>query len=94
MNKESFNHLTTEQKEELQALAALPEEQIDIDDLPEVRDWSGGKRGMFYHPVKQKITLNIDADILEWFKASQPQEEGYQTIINQALREYVRKHQP
>ena len=94
MKKESFNHLTAEQKEELQALAALPEEQIKTDDLPEVRDWSGGKRGMFYRPVKQKITLNIDADLLEWFEANQPQGEGYQTIINKALREYVRQHQP
>jgi uncharacterized protein (DUF4415 family) len=94
MNKGNFNHLTTEQKAELQALVILPEEQIKIDDLSEVRDWSGGKRGIFYRPVKQKITLNIDADILEWFKANQPRGKGYQAIINQALREYVRQHQP
>ena len=56
MKKESFNHLSAEQKEELQNLAALPEEQIETDDLPEVRDWSGGKRGMFYRPVKQETT--------------------------------------
>jgi uncharacterized protein (DUF4415 family) len=93
MKKESFNHVTAEQKEELQALAALPEEQIQTDDIPEVRDWSSGKRGILYRPVKQKITLNIDADILEWFEANRSLGEGYQTIINEALREYVRQHQ-
>jgi uncharacterized protein (DUF4415 family) len=93
MKKENFNHLRAEQKEELKALAALPEEQIQTDALPEVRDWSSGKRGMFYRPVQQNITLNIDADILEWFEANRSPGEGYQTIINQALREYVRQHQ-
>ena len=32
-------------------LAALPDEQIDTADIPEVRDWTGAKRGLFYRPV-------------------------------------------
>ncbi len=91
MKKMTFNHLTAEQKAELEALAALPEDQIQTDDIPEVTDWSGAKRGMFYRPVKQQITLRLDADLIDWFKTHQGQSEGYQTSINRALREYVRQ---
>ena len=91
MKKMTSDHLTTEQKAELEALAALPEDQIQTDDMPEVRDWSGAKRGMFYRPVKQQITLRLDADLIDWFKTHHPQGEGYQTSINRALREYVRQ---
>jgi len=46
--------LTAEQKAELEALAALPDYQINTDDIPEVTDWSSAKWGLFYRPVKQK----------------------------------------
>ena len=91
MKKMISDDLTAEQKAELEALAALPEDQIQTDDMPEVRDWSGAKRGMFYRPVKQQITLRLDADLIDWFKTHHPQGEGYQTSINRALREYVRQ---
>jgi uncharacterized protein (DUF4415 family) len=91
MKKMTSDRLTAEQKAELEALAALPEDQIQTDDMPEVPDWSGAKRGMFYRPVKQQITLRLDADLIDWFKTHQEQGEGYQTSINRALREYVRQ---
>lgn len=91
MKKMTSDDLTAEQKAELEALAALPSDQIQTDDMPEVRDWSGAKRGMFYRPVKQQITLRLDADLIDWFKTHHPQGEGYQTSINRALREYVRQ---
>lgn len=92
MKKAISNHLTAEQKAELDALADLPEDQSETDDMPEVRDWSGAKRGLFYRPVKQQITLRLDADIIDWFRTHQPPGEGYQTSINRVLREYIRQH--
>lgn len=86
--------MTSEQKAEIEALAALPEEQIQTDDMPEVTNWSGAKRGMFYRPIKQQITLRLDADLIDWFKTHHSQGEGYQTSINRALREYVRQQHP
>ena len=74
---------------EIDALAALPDDQIQTDDIPEVRDWSSAKRGVLYRPVKQQITLRLDADLIEWFKAHHSQDEGYQTRINRALCEYI-----
>ncbi|MBA2749532.1 MAG: BrnA antitoxin family protein [Tatlockia sp.] len=91
MKKMTSDRLSNEQKAELEALAALPSDQIQTDDMPEVPDWSGAKRGMFYRPVKQQITLRLDADLIDWFKTHQEQGEGYQTSINRALREYVRQ---
>jgi len=91
MKKMTSDRLSNEQKAELEALAALPSDQIQTDDMPEVQDWSGAKRGMFYRPVKQQITLRLDADLIDWFKTHQEQGEGYQTSINRALREYVRQ---
>ena len=74
---------------ELAALAALPDEQINTGALPEQSDWSGARRGVFYRPVKQQLTLRLDADVVAWFKSHAPNGEGYQTRINAALREYV-----
>lgn len=89
MKKGPFNQLTPEQQAEIDALIALPDDQIDTSDAPELSDWSGARRGLFYRPIKQQITLRIDADILDWFKCSKPQGRGYQTAINRVLREYV-----
>ena len=47
MKKESTG-LTDDQKAELAALAELPDDQIDTTDIPEIIDWSGGRRGVFY----------------------------------------------
>jgi uncharacterized protein (DUF4415 family) len=37
-------------------------------------------------PVKQIVTIRLDVDALNWFKSAGP---GYQTRINQILREYM-----
>ena len=75
-------------KAEAEMLAAMPDDDIDLTDMPEVGDWSKAERGRFYRPVKQQLTLRLDADVVEWFKANTPG-GGYQTRINQALRHYV-----
>jgi uncharacterized protein (DUF4415 family) len=78
---------TAEQKQaELARLAAMPDEEIDTSDIPEVGDWSGAERGKFYRPVKQQVTLRIDADVLDWFKS---QGGKYQTELNRVLREHM-----
>ena len=56
-------------------------------------DFSKGKRGAVLKtpPGKSRITIRIDDDILEWFRAQVHAAGGgsYQSLINQALREYV-----
>jgi uncharacterized protein (DUF4415 family) len=91
MKKGSSSRLTLKQRAELEASAELPDEQIDTSDIAEVRDWSGAKRGLFYRPVKKQLTLRIDADVIAWFKDHAKKGEGYQTQINLALRNHVRR---
>lgn len=39
---------------------------------------------------KNRITIYLDADIIEYFKnAGQEAKEGYQTLINRALRQVI-----
>jgi uncharacterized protein (DUF4415 family) len=56
---------------------------MDIPVLPESA-WVGAVRGRFYRPVKQAVSLRLDADVLAWLKKDG---EGYQTRVNQMLRE-------
>ena len=92
MKKGASKRLTREQRAEIKSLAALRDEAIDTSDAPELLDWSGAKRGLFYRPVKQQLTLRLDADVVAWFKSHTTSAEGYQTRINRALREYVQGH--
>ena len=80
---------TAEEQSALDALASMPDCEIDTSDMPEVVDWSGAVRGMLYRPVKRLTSLRLDADVLEWFKRGGV---GYQTRINAAPREYVERH--
>ena len=92
MKKEISDRLTPAQQAEIDALAALPDNKIDTREMPEIRDWSGARRGVFFRPIKKQLTLRIDADVIAWFKSHTPNGDGYQTSINRALREYVEQH--
>jgi uncharacterized protein (DUF4415 family) len=72
-------------RKELAALAAKPESEIDFSDLPATseQDWQGAVRSKFYRPIKQQLTVRIDADVLEWLKN---QGKGYQSRLNDILR--------
>ena len=90
MKKRNFE-LTEKQRAMLKALEEMPDDRIDTSDIPEVLDWSNARRGVFYRPVKQQITLRLDADVIAWFKARAEGGRGYQTDINRALRRHVER---
>ena len=83
--------LTDKRRAELQSLQEMPDDQINTTDILEILDWSGSQRGVFYGPVKQQITLRLYADVISWFKAHALGVRGYQTDINRALREHVKR---
>ena len=83
--------MTDQQRAELAALAAMSDDEIDTSDIPEVTDWSNAKRGVIYRMTKQRITLDLDADVIAWFRSNAKTDIDCQTGINQALREYVRR---
>jgi uncharacterized protein (DUF4415 family) len=78
--------ITARQKRELAATAALPDDQIDTSDIPELppNAWKDAVRGRFYRPVKQAVSLRLDADVVAWLKKPG---RGYQTRANYILRE-------
>lgn len=67
-------------------LKSLRDEDIDYSDIPpqNPEEWRDAVRGKFYRPVKQAISLRIDADVLAWLKEKG---DGYQTRINAILRD-------
>lgn len=57
-------------------------------------DFGQAERGAVVKPLpgKTRITIRLDTDVLNWFR-HQVREAGggnYQTLINEALREYIR----
>jgi uncharacterized protein (DUF4415 family) len=74
-------------------LKTLADQKIDFSDIPEISP-SKFAKGFVRHglkPVcaKRQLTLRIDHDVQEWFKA---QTLGYQTCINTLLRAYKEAH--
>ena len=78
-----MSKLDSKQTRELRDLEKMKQKDIDLSDLPEVRDWAGAVVGKFYRPIKKPLTLRVDADVLAWLKS---QGKGYQTRINEILR--------
>jgi len=70
----------------LVALSRLRDQDIDTSDIPEVKDWTRALVGRFYRPIKEPVTIRLDADILDWLKSQGP---GYQTRINALLRQLM-----
>lgn len=61
-------------------------------ELKKEYDFSKGARGRFYRPHKVSTTIRLDDDILILFKKiATERKTAYQTLINNALREYLKK---
>lgn len=61
-------------------------------ELKEEYDFSKGVRGRFYIPIKVSTTIRLDNDILLFFKImANEKKAGYQTLVNETLREYINK---
>ena len=90
--KELNENFSDKQNAEIKCLLAkgtVPDDQLDLSDIPEITDWSKAVRhGQFYRPVKQQTSVRLDADVLAWLKA---QGKGYQTRMNEILRDAMLK---
>lgn len=77
--------LTAKQRHEVAALALMPDAKIDYSDIPplKARFWKNAVRNPFYRPIKQQLTVRLDADVVAWLRE---QGKGYQTRINVLLR--------
>jgi len=74
----------------------MKDEDIDLSELPELSPEKFAKaivrKGLKPLVNKTQITLRVDTDVLNWFKA-QAQGQGYQTNINALLKAYMKANQ-
>ena len=79
--------LTAEEERAWKELQEMGDEDIDYSDIPPLPS-TGWRRVSELVPAenKQQITLRLDADVIEFFRATG---RRYQSRINAALREYV-----
>jgi predicted DNA binding CopG/RHH family protein len=78
--------LTKKQLNEIAALAALPDDQIDTSDIPEITSRTGWFRNPLYRPVTQPVTIRLNApDIAVARVLSKSKGMAYQTYIKQLL---------
>lgn len=81
--------LSGEKRRALQKLAARPDRDIDLSEIPEIREIpSDAVIGRFYRPKKVSLSIRLDADVVEWLKSAG---DGYQTRINTYLRQLMRR---
>jgi uncharacterized protein (DUF4415 family) len=81
--------ISEEQRRRLERLAGRPDEEIDTSDIAEVLDWSGAVRSGRARAGKEVLTLQVDADVLAWFREHASSGEGYAAEINRVLRKHV-----
>lgn len=78
--------MTPARQRKLARIAARPDEEIDFSEIPPLKEsfWKNAVRNPFYRPVKQQLTVRLDADVVAWLRQ---QGSGYQTRLNRVLRE-------
>ena len=85
---------TRKQRKELEALAAKPDDEIDLSDIPEVTDeqWAGAVRGVFTRPATRHISIRLSAvDLAIANKLAAAKGLPYQTYIKSLLHESLLK---
>ena len=82
----SDSRLTAARKRRLEKLSRQADDKINTSDIPELTEefWQNAVRNPFYRPLKQQLTLRLDADIIAWLRR---QGRGYQTRANALLRD-------
>ncbi len=84
LDPERPRQLTPQEERRLKAA------RIDYSDIPPLGEEFFSRAKRAWPPVKQQVTIRLDADVLEWLKE---RGRGYQTRINGILRAAM-EHQP
>jgi len=61
-------------------------------EVKEEYNFNKGVRGRFYQPQKQTTTIRLDDDVILFFKKQAAERKvGYQSLLNAALRDYIKE---
>jgi uncharacterized protein (DUF4415 family) len=76
-------------KTDWEKLEVLPDEEIDYSDIPPLTE-TFFKRAQVRRPQSRvTVTMELDSDILEWFKR---EDKDWEDRVQAALRIYVEAH--
>ncbi len=78
--------LTEKQRRELEALRNMPDDEIDLSDIPEITDWSGFRIAPFYRPKWKNFSLKLDKYSLNYLKDGLTDGQSLDEAVNRALR--------
>ena len=92
VKRDQLAPLSGSQQSELRSQSEKPNSTIDYSEIPPLDDafWNNAVANPFYKPTKTHASVRIDSDVLAWLKA---QGKGYQTRMNQILREAMIRSQ-
>lgn len=54
-------------------------------------DFSDGKRGAIAKTNKEKITIRLDQEVMQWFRDQVKGGGNYQSLINEALKQHIKQ---
>lgn len=83
----------------MRQIGDMPDKDIDYSDIPPLTDAQLATMKPLHEvlpratPNKARITMRLDADVVQWFKEQVRQAggESYQNLINDALRNYIER---
>lgn len=89
MSDEHTKSVLEKYKDELAALDARQDEDIDLSEMPEVTDeqWARSRVGKVYRPTTMRPVM-LDADVVAWF---QRHEDDPETAMTTVLREHMER---
>lgn len=67
----------------------MTDEEIDTSDIPPLDETFFADARLRVPGKKVSVTLDVDADVIEWFRA---QGEDFQNRVNAALKIYAEAH--
>jgi uncharacterized protein (DUF4415 family) len=82
--------ISEKERRELNKITRKPDSEIDFSDAPQ-NDVPPAEIhvGRFYRPIKQLVSIRLDADVLAWFRG---RGKRYQTYMNEVLRQEMQTH--
>jgi len=72
---------------DLERIDAMRDEDIDTSDIPPLDEEFFKKATIRMPERKSSVTLRVDKEVLEWFRA---QGKGYQSRMNAVLKAYMK----
>ena len=85
--KRNMVKLTEEQRRELEVLRNMPDDQIDLSDIPERPiDWSKARIAPFYRTMLKEFNLKLDGFAIDCLRVILAEGQSLDDAVNKALR--------